>query len=86
MIPNRIPLQTILAAKSGDSEALAEILKHYASYIASFSKRPFFDETGNQYDIIDEEIRQQIESKLILQILYKFDPEKLPKGESISPE
>ena len=43
MIPNRIPLQTILVAKSGDSEALAEILKHYASYIASFSKRPFYD-------------------------------------------
>lgn len=85
-MPKLIPLQTILAAKSGDSEALAEILRHYAPYIASFAKRPFYDEYGNQYDIIDEEIRQQIESKLMLQIVYKFNPEKLPEGESISPE
>ena len=85
-MPELVPLKTILAAKSGDSEALTEILRHYASYIASFAKRPFYDEYGNQYDIIDEEIRQQIESKLILQILYKFDPEKLPEGETLYPD
>ena len=81
MIPNRIPLQTILAAKSGDSEALTHILRHYAHYIASYAKRPFYDEYGNHYDVIDEEIRQQLESHLMLQIVYKFDPEKLPDRE-----
>ena len=86
MIPNRIPLQTILVAKSGASEALAEILRHYEPYIASCAKRPFYDEYGNRYDVINEDIRQQLESKLMLQIVYKFDPEKLPEGESISPE
>ena len=85
-MPELVPLQTILAAKSGDSEALTKILHHYAPYIASFAKRPFYDEYGNRYDVIDEEIRQQLESKLMLQIVYKFNPEKLPEGESISPE
>lgn len=83
---NLIPLQTILAAKSGDNEALAGILRHYAVYIASFAKRPFYDDYGNRHDIIDEEIRQQIESKLMLQIVYKFDPEKLPEGETMDPD
>ena len=85
-MPELIPLKTILAAKAGDSEALAEILRHYAPYIASFAKRPFYDEYGNRCDVIDEEIRHQIESKLMLQIVYKFDPEKLPEGEPLSPE
>ena len=84
-MPELVPLKTILAAKTGDSEALAEIVQHYALYIASFSKRPFYDEYGKQYDIVDEEIRQQIESKLMLQIVYKFDPEKLPEGEILLP-
>ncbi len=85
-MPELVPLQTILAAKSGDSEALAEILRHYTAYIASYAKRPFYDEYGNRYDVIDEEIRQQLESKLMLQIVYKFDPEKLPEGEILQPE
>lgn len=85
-MPELIPLKTILAAKAGDGEALTQILQHYAHYIASYAKRPFYDEYGNRYDVIDEEIRQQLESRLMLQIVYKFDPEKLPEGESLQPE
>lgn len=75
---NRIGYQTILAAKAGDSEALNSILQHYAAYIAAHAKRPFFDEYGNRYELVDEEIRQRIEAKLIYQIINKFDPCQRP--------
>lgn len=54
--------------------------------MADSAKRPFYDEYGNRCDVIDEEIRHQIEAKLMLQIVYKFDPEKLPEGETLQPE
>lgn len=79
---NHIGYQTILAAKAGDSEAISSILRHYAAYISAHSKRPFFDEYGNRYELVDEEIRQRIEAKLIYQIVNKFDPYKSP-GEDI---
>lgn len=80
-MPERIPHSTILAAKAGDSEALQKILRHYSSYIAFFSKRGGFDEYGNHYELVDEEIRQRIEAKLMYQIIYKFDPSRLPDAE-----
>lgn len=74
----RIPSSIIVAAKAGDSEALQKILCHYSSYIASVSKRGFFDEYGNRYELVDEDCRQRIEAKLMYQIIYKFDPYKIP--------
>ena len=47
-------------------------------YIASYSKRSFYDEYDNRYELVDETIRQRIEAKLILQIVYRFDPTRLP--------
>lgn len=82
-MPNPFPFQTILAAKVGNSDALAEIIRHYTPYISYLSKRPFYDESGNRYEFVDEEIRQQIEARLILQIVCKFDPYKLPDGEAL---
>lgn len=35
---NRIPYQTILAAKVGNSEAMSKILRHYAPYIRYWAK------------------------------------------------
>ena len=52
----RISYETILAAKAGDSEAMDAILKHYASYIAAYSKRALFDEYGNRYEVTDDGI------------------------------
>ena len=80
-MPKLLPHQVILAAKDGENEALKEIMKHYSSYIEAFSKRPFYDEYGNRYYLVDKEIYHYIESRLLLQIVYKFDPDKLPKGE-----
>lgn len=83
MIANRIPYLTIVAAKSGDSAAMATILIHFAPYIRRYSKRTFYDEYGNHYEFVDDEIRQRIEVKLMMGIVYKYDPEKLPPGEKL---
>ncbi len=83
---NRIPYLTIVAAKAGDSEAMTTILIHFAPYIRSCSKRTFHDEYGNRYEFIDDEIRQRIEVKLMMGIVYKYDPDQLPPGESLLPD
>ena len=75
-----VPYQTILAAKAGNGEAMGQILKHFAPYIATFSRRSFYDEYGNHYEFVDEDIRQRIEAKLMYQIIYHFDPYTLPEN------
>ena len=66
MNANRIPYLTIVAAKSGDSEAMTTILIHFAPYIRRYSKRTFYDEYGNHCEFVDDEIRQRIEVKLMM--------------------
>lgn len=77
-----VSYQTILDAKAGDSEAISSILKHYTAYISAHSKRPFFDENGNRYELVDEEIYQRIEAKLIYQIINRFDPFQHPNKDT----
>ena len=79
----RVPYAMILAAKSGDGAAMAQILRHYRLYIAACSRRKLLDEYDNEYIIVDEEIKNRIEAKLMYQIIYDFDPCRLP-GESVS--
>ena len=78
MAYNQILYGRIIAAKSGDPEAMTMILQHYAPYIAFCTKRSFYDDYGNRYEIVDEDIRQRIEVKLMIQIIYQFDPYRLP--------
>ncbi len=80
---NRIPYATIVAAKSGDAEAMRKILRHYERYIIAHSMRVLYDEYGNHYEVLDNELRQRIEAKLIFQIISKFDHTKVPSGETI---
>lgn len=82
-MPNLIPYQTILAAKAGDSEAMSAILQHYSYYITYYSRRTFYDKYGNRYELVDEDIKQRIEAKLMYQIIYKFDPAQLPPEETL---
>ena len=51
-----LPYPVIIAATKGDPEAMAIVVKHYESYIASLSMRKFRDERGNTYWGIDEDI------------------------------
>ena len=80
---NRIPYATIVKAKSGDAEAMSKIMRHYERYIIIHSMRVLYDEHGNHYEVLDHELRQRIETKLIFQIISKFDHTKAPSGETI---
>lgn len=79
----QISYQTIIAAKQGDEDALKTIVRHYKPFIASMSKRTFYDRYGNAYSLIDNSICQQIMQKLMMEIIYHFDPTKLPEGETL---
>ena len=64
-----LPYPVIIAATKGDPEAMAIVVKHYESYIASLSMRKFRDERGNTYWGIDEDIRDRLRSMLMRAVL-----------------
>ena len=80
---NKISYQTILAAKAGDSIAMEQVLRHYDSYITMCAQRTMTDEYGNHGVAVDMELKGRLQSKLMLQIIYKFDPTRLPEDEAI---
>lgn len=80
-MPKPITPEIVLSASSGDSEALATVAQYFKSYITRVSTRPFYDEYGQRYDLVDEELRKHIESRLLFQIVYSFDPYRVLGGE-----
>ena len=64
-----LPYPVIIAATKGDPEAMAIVVRHYESYIASLSMRKFRDERGNTYWGIDEDIRDRLRSRLMRAVL-----------------
>lgn len=80
---NLIPYETILEAKRGNSEAMKAILRHYEGYIVRWSTRTQIDSFGNTREFLDEDIRQNIESALMLSIIFRFDPCRLPDDERL---
>lgn len=78
-----VPYQTILAAKKGDSEAMSLILRHYANYITYYSRRGCTDKRGNRQFDVNEDVKQQIEAKLIIAVVCSFDHTRLPIGEML---
>ena len=67
-----IPVPVILAAVSGDTDAIAAVLAHYQNYIRALATRPLKDEYGNEYLCVDEEMRLRLETKLICGIATGF--------------
>ncbi len=67
--PGLLPYPVITAAAKGDPEAMAIVVKHYESYIASLSMRKLYDERGNVYWGIDEDIRDRLRSRLMRAVL-----------------
>ena len=59
----------ILAASKGDPDAMKIVLQHFSGYIASLSMRKLYDERGNVYFGVDEEIRERLQAKLMRAIL-----------------
>ena len=80
-----IPYETIVAAKEGDADAMQRIIQHYEPYIKHFSQRHYHDDYGNTFTMIDDDIRQQIELKLMYEIAVHFDCSSLPDGETLEP-
>ncbi len=64
-----LPYPVIIAATKGDPEAMAIVVKHYESHIASLSMRKLYDERGNVYWGIDEDIRDRLRSRLMRAVL-----------------
>lgn len=78
----RIRYETILAAKKGDPEAMQRIVQHYTPFIISRSKRTFYDEFDNVYQLVDKSMVDLITAKLMYAIIYHFDTERMPEGET----
>lgn len=78
-----IPYNTIQAATAGDSEAMETVLRHYDRYISACSRRSFYDEYGNRYEFVDQEIKGRVQTKLMWQIVNDFDCTRLPPGETL---
>lgn len=64
-----LPWAVIEAAIEGDPLAVGAVLRHYEGYISKLSMRHLFDEDGNSYYCVDEELRRRLEVKLISAVL-----------------
>ena len=59
----------IVAASKGDPDAMKIVLQHFSGYIASLSMRKLYDERGNVYYGVDEDIRERLQARLMRAIL-----------------
>ena len=64
-----VPYPIILAATKGDPDAMKVVLQHFSGYIASLSMRKLYDERGNAYYGVDEDIRERLQSRLMRAVL-----------------
>ena len=58
--------ETIIAAsQNGDFIAMGLITQYYEKYITSLATKTLYDEYGETYLVVDEELRSRLERKLI---------------------
>lgn len=67
-----LPYPVIAAAVNGDPDAVNHVVRHYSGYIATLSTRTSYDAQGVLRTQVDEDLRQRLETKLIVAIL-KFE-------------
>lgn len=58
----------IILAVNGDVNAVNQVLQHFEHYINKLSQKTLFDELGNPYIHIEDDIKRLLETKLILAI------------------
>jgi hypothetical protein len=63
-----LPLDVILAAIGGDEEAMKAVVNHYEGYITALSMKRLYDEDGRQYLFVDDELRRELELKLLTKV------------------
>lgn len=78
-----VPYHIILSAKNGDAKAIEKILDHYDPLITKYATRRTFDEYGNVYRVVDEDMKAQIADEIVFQLIYRFDTSKLPDGDEL---
>ena len=74
----KMPLFLILSLwqrQRGDPDAMKMVLQHFSGYIARLSMRKLYDERGNVYFGIDNDIRERLQAKLMMAVL-NFRTEK----------
>ena len=64
----RVPFSTIKAATEGNAEAMSQIASHYERYILKLSTKQCKDQYGNKYVYVDDDMKRQLEAKLIISI------------------
>lgn len=61
--------ETIEAAIQGDAEAINRIVFYFQPFINRKARRKCKDEYGKSYYVLDEDMKRQMETKLITKIL-----------------
>ena len=64
-----LPFPVIVAATSGDVDAINTVLKHYEGYIIALSTKRLYSRNGCPHFSVDEELRRTLETKLTTAIL-----------------
>lgn len=72
-IVRRVDIDTILRAKSGDQTALEKILDHYKGYMLELCQFELYDASGRIYTCYDEDLYQELQLKLMIAVLEKFN-------------
>ena len=69
-----VPYPIILAAPKGEPDAMKVVIQHFRGYITTLSMRKLYDERGNAYYGVDEDIRERLQAKLMRAVLtFKAD-------------
>ena len=63
------PFETIREAVTGEVCAINAILRHYNGYILSIASRYSVDPSGKIHTVVDSEMKNRLETKLITRIL-----------------
>lgn len=64
-----VPYPVIVAATKGDPDAMKIVLQHFSGYIARLSMRKLYDERGNVYFGVDNDIHERLHAKLMMAVL-----------------
>ncbi len=69
--------EAALAARSGKKEAIRQLLDIYAPFVLSCARCTRYDENGNSYETVDEDVKRRLEAKLAYAFAHDFNPRKL---------
>lgn len=64
-----LPIPVILAAIRGEESAINQVLRYYERYITALASKELYDRYGNLYICVDDELKAELQNKLIAGIL-----------------